>query len=83
MLKKRVYVLNEEENILAAENEPQVFINALYVHGVSESAWLSTVFTEGGKITFKLDTRAEASILPLKVHKSQKNTPVISHTLSI
>ena len=31
---KRVYVLNEEENILAAEDEPNVFINALYVHGV-------------------------------------------------
>ena len=60
--------------------QPQVFINALYVHGVSESAWLSTVFTEGGKITFKLDTGAEASVLPLKVHKSLKNTPVISHT---
>ena len=68
--KKRVYVLNEEESILAAEDEPQVFIDTLYVHGVSESAWLSTVFTEGGTITFKLDTGAEASVLPLKVHKS-------------
>ena len=49
-------------------------------HGVSESSWLATVSTEGGKITFKLDTGAEASVLPLKVHKRLNNRPVIEHT---
>jgi len=48
-----------------AEKEPQIFINALQVHSITESSWLSTVSTEGGKITFKLDTGAEASVLPL------------------
>ena len=35
---------------------------------------------EGGKITFKLDTGAKSSVLPLKVHKRLKRKPVINHT---
>ena len=77
--KKRVHVLDQEDNLSVAEVEPEV-INALQVHGVSESSWLATVSTEGGKITFKLDTGAEASVLPLKVHKRLNNRPVIEHT---
>ena len=53
---KRVHVLHQEDSFSVADDEPQVFINATQVHGVSESSWLSTVSTEGGKITFKLDT---------------------------
>ena len=70
--KKRVHVLDQEDDISVAD-EPEVFINAIQVHGVSESSWLSTVLTESGKITFKLDTGAEASVLPLKVHKRLNN----------
>ena len=50
------------------------------VHGVSESLWLSTVSTETQKITFKLDTGAEASVLPLKIHKHLCNKPAIKQT---
>ena len=66
--KKRVHVLDQEDNISVAKDEPEVFINAIQVHGVSES----------GKIMFKLDTGAEASVL--KVHKCLSNRPVIKHT---
>ena len=38
-------------------------------NGVSESSWLPTVYIEGGTVTFKPDTGAEANVLPLKVHK--------------
>ena len=65
--KKRVYVVDQEDNISVAVDEPQIFINALHVHGVSESSWFLTVSTESGKITFTLDTGAEASVLPLKI----------------
>ena len=47
---------------------------------MSESPWLSKVSTESGKITFKLDTGAEAGVLPLKAHKRLSNRPVIKHT---
>ena len=78
--KKRVYVLDQEDNISVAEDEPEVFINAIQVHGISELSWLSIVSTESGKITFKLDTGAEASVLPLKVHNCLNIRPVIKHT---
>ena len=50
------------------------------IHGVSESSWLATVSTEGGKITFILDTGAKASVLPLKVQMPEQQT---SHCLVI
>ena len=50
--KKRGHVLDQEDNISVAEDEPEGFINAIQVHGVSESPWLSTVSTESGKITY-------------------------------
>ena len=78
--KKTVHAVDQEDNISPTEDEPEVFINALQVHGLSETSWLSTVSTEGGKITFKLDTGAEASVLPLKVHKRLKGRPAINHT---
>ena len=75
-----MHAVDQEDNISPTEDEPEVFINALQVHGLSETSWLSTVSTEGGKITFKLDTGAEASALPLKVHKRLKGRPAINHT---
>ena len=48
----------------------------------SSSPWLiRDLFPmEDGKITFKLDTGAKASVLPLKMHKRLKRRPVINHT---
>ena len=76
---KRVHVLDQEDSFSVADDEPQVYINAIQVHGISESSWLSTVSTEIGKITFKLDTGAEASVLPLKINKHLSNKPAIKH----
>ena len=78
--KKRVHVLDQDDNFSVAEDKPEIFIDAIQVHGVSESSWLAAVSTEGGKITFKLDTGAEACVLPLKVHKRLNNRQVINHT---
>ena len=36
--------------------------------------------TESGKVTFKFDTGAEASVLPMKVYKKLKNQPMIHTT---
>ena len=49
--KKIVHAVDQEDNTLVIEDELEVFINALQVHGLSETSWLSTVSIEGGKIT--------------------------------
>ena len=42
--------------------------------------WLSTVKTEGGKVTFKLDTGAEANVIPVEVFNQLSSTPTVYHT---
>ena len=80
-LQKGVNVLDEKDSFSVADNESQVLINAIQVHSVSESSWLSIVSTESGKITLKLDTGAEVSvILPLIIHKCLSNKPAMKHT---
>ena len=79
-LQKGVNVLDEKDSFSVAANELQVLINDIQVHSVSVSSWLSTVSTESGKITLKLDTGAEVSVLPLKIHKCLSNKPAMKHT---
>ena len=69
--RRRVHTVHKDDTSLDTESEPQLFMHALQVHGIAGS-WLSTVHTEGGTITFKLDTGAEASVLPMKVYKKLK-----------
>ena len=78
--RRKVHTVHKEDTSSDTDSEPQVFIHALQVHGITGSSWLSTVHTEGGKITFKLDTGAEASILPMKVYKKLKRQPMIDST---
>ena len=42
--------------------------------------WLSAISVLGNKITFKLDTGAEASVLPLKVFNCLRDKPMLSNT---
>ena len=78
--RRKVHTVHIEDTSSDTNSEPQVFIHALQVHDIMGSSWLSTVHTEGGKITFKLDTGAEASILPMKVYKKLKRQPMIDST---
>jgi len=66
-----------------SDSEPLLVTDALKVHGISESMWLSTITILGNKITFKLDTGAEASVLPLKVYKCLKDKPVLENTTKL
>ena len=63
--RRKVHIVHKDTHSL----KPLVFIQALQVHGITDSSWFSTIHTESGKITFKLDTGAEASVLPIKVYK--------------
>ena len=42
--------------------------------------WLSTVKTQSGKVTFKLDTGAEANVIPVEVFNQLTNTPTVQPT---
>jgi len=55
-------------------------MDPLRVDGIEKPMqWLSTVMTKSGKITFKLDTGAEA-IIPVEVFNQLTNTPVLHPT---
>ena len=75
--RKKAHTVCKGDTSSDTDSEPQVFMHAVQVHGITGSSWLSTVHTEGGKITFKLDTGAEASVLPKKVYKKLKCQPMI------
>ena len=69
--KKKLHGIVENQKSTDTEDsdsEPLLVTDALKVHGILESMWLSTIKILGNKITFKLDTGAEASVLPLKVY---------------
>ena len=76
--KKKIHTIDNNNEV--TEPEPMVSMDALQVHGMTESTWLSTVDVHNSKITFKLDTGAEASVLPLKAYRRLKNKPPIEHT---
>ena len=65
----------------SSENESTLLIDPLRVDGVTEhSAWLSTVTTTNGNVTCKLDTGAEASILPISAYNKLLIKPSLKPT---
>ena len=83
--KKKLHGIVESQKSTDTEDsdsEPLLVTNALKVHGISESMWLSTITILGTKITFKLDTGAEASysVLPLKVYNRLTDKPILQNT---
>ena len=58
--KKKVDAIEESESETSDEGSTSLFIDPLRIEGITkQSAWLSTVTTECGNVTFKLDTGAE------------------------
>ena len=81
--KKKLHGIVESQKSTDTEDsdsEPLLVTVALKVHGISESMWLSTITILGNKITFKLDTGAEASVLPLKVYNRLTDKPILQNT---
>ena len=67
-------------NASAAES-PDLFIEPIQVEGVKKSsAWFADVSTSGGKLTFKLDTGAEVSVLPLQIYDKLQSKPLLKST---
>ena len=63
------------------ESFTTLYIEPLRIEGLEkQSAWLSAVNTECGKVTFKLDTGAEASVIPTQVFNQLLNTPQLKST---
>ena len=80
--KKKLHAIVESQKSTDTEDsdgEPLLVTDALKVHGISESMWLSTISVLGNKITFKLDTGAEASVLTLKVFNCLRDKPMLSN----
>ena len=66
---------------ISSENESTLLIDPLKVHDLTHhSAWLSTVATTNGNITCKLDTDAEASVLPISAYNQLPVKPQLKST---
>ena len=81
--KKKLHGIVESQKSTDTEDsdsEPLLVTDALKVHGISESMWLSIITILVTKITFKLDTGAEASVLPLKVYNRLTDKPILQNT---
>ena len=60
---------------------PDLFIEPIQVEGVKKSSvWFADVSTSGGKLTFKLDTGAEVSVLPLQIYDKLQSKPLLKST---
>ena len=65
---KKVFTLEDSES-LSTDNESNLLIDPIRIDGLTKpSAWLSTLSTWQGNITLKLDTGAEANILPISTY---------------
>ena len=57
--RRKVHTVHKDDTSSDTDSKPQVFIYTLHVHSITCSSWFSTVHTESGKVTFKLDTGVE------------------------
>ena len=72
---------SESESETSDEGSTSLFIDPLRIEGIAkQSAWLSTVTTGCGNVTFKLDTGAEASVIPAQIFGQLLNTPELKAT---
>jgi len=78
---RKVDAFEETEMTFSDESATTLFIDLLKIEGIEKpSAWLSTFNTECGNVTFKLDTGAEASVIPSQVFNQLSNTPELRYT---
>ena len=87
--RKKVHTVGEPEYDTQSDQEPYSSDDDSYTLGTDPlrvnsiekpMQWLSTVMTQSGKITFKLDTGAEAKVIPVKVFNQLTNTPALLPT---
>ena len=72
---KKVHIVEEPEydtqsdqESYSSDDDYTLGMDPLRVDGIEKPIqWLSTVKTQSGKITFKLDTGAEANVIPVEV----------------
>ena len=65
----------------STEESSDLFIEPILVEGLKKStAWFADVLTGSGYLTFKLDTGAEASILPQQVYGKLEPKPQLKPT---
>ena len=83
--KKKVFVVTDQNppthSDASSENETTLLIDPLEVHDlVQHSPWLSTLVTTLDNITCKLDTGAEANVLPVSNYNKLLNRPPLKPT---
>jgi len=66
-IKKKVHVVADLDSESDAES---LSLDPIQIDGLAEQSWFSTISTSSGAVTFKLDTGAEASVIPAKVYKN-------------
>ena len=66
---EETYQETESDQESHSSNESYTLgIHPLKIDGIEKpTVWLSTVKTQGGKVTFKLDTGAEANVIPVDI----------------
>jgi len=70
ILRKR-YMLQESHK---SENETTLYMDPLQINGLAGQSWLSTISTSSSDMTFKLDTGAEASVIPTKLYNKLRKS---------
>ena len=83
--KKRILAVTDYSSQIhsdaSSESESSLLIDPLSIDGLTQhSAWLSTVTTTNGNIMCKLDTGAEASILPISAYNKLLIKPSLKPT---
>ena len=65
-----VKYMNSDSSLSTSTKEsPDLFIELIQVERIRKSsAWFADISTSGGKLTFKLDTGAEVSVLPRQIY---------------
>ena len=77
---KKVFTLEDSES-LSTDSESNLLIDPIRIDGLTNpSAWLSTLSTLQGNITLKLDTGAEANILPISTYNKFPLKPPLHPT---
>lgn len=70
--KQNIYYRNgaysKSVNVLKRESVPEIYIDSITKNKVNENYWCETIQVSGRNVNFKLDTGAEANILPLYIY---------------
>jgi transposase InsO family protein len=72
----------QEESCGEEEDEDVLHVKSLAVDAMSEDAWFETIDCAGIKVEFKLDTGAQANVIPLRVYSRLKDKIKLKKTKS-